>query len=290
MTAAPHPSYDLVAAEHDFPLRAEPPRRTILICTHPRSGSTLLGEAVYFAEGSDGALGCPLEYFHVGFRPTLEQRWGVSDIGNYIAAVHRHRTSPDGTLAVKLFWRDVAELAAELAPGRFPDLVATAPRDVPAECYRDLMTLLDPIFPNPQLVHLVREDRVRQAVSAAVATNTGVWRSIPGVDDRAPAREPAFDYEQIERLIAYSDACHGHWRNYFAVSGTPPITVTYETLVTDYAGTVGDLVRRLGGSGASPSPRMRRQGGSTSEAMVARFLREHFSRQRIAANASATVS
>ena len=50
--------YDLASAAHDYPIWEGLPRRTVLLCTHPRSGSTLLGEALYFA----GGLGCPLEY------------------------------------------------------------------------------------------------------------------------------------------------------------------------------------------------------------------------------------
>src|SRR5947207_3029397 len=110
--------YDLATAGHDHPLWDGLPRRTILICTHPRSGSTLLGEALYFADG----LGCPLEYFHAGFRPTFTARWGCADIVDYGRAVHRWRTDMSGIHSVKLFWRDVAELAGQLRPGRFDDL------------------------------------------------------------------------------------------------------------------------------------------------------------------------
>jgi LPS sulfotransferase NodH len=78
-----------------------------LICTHPRSGSTLLGEALYFA----GDLGCPLEYFHAGFRPTLAARWGCAGLEDYGRAVHRWRTDPSGTLSVNLNCHDVADKA-----------------------------------------------------------------------------------------------------------------------------------------------------------------------------------
>src|ERR1700761_3371165 len=118
--------YDLATAEHDYPARDGAPLRTILICTHPRSGSTLLGEALYFA----GGLGCPLEYFHAGFRPALARRWKPRSLSDYIAAAHRWRTDPGGTFAVKLFWRDVRELAAELDPDRFAHLARALPAEV----------------------------------------------------------------------------------------------------------------------------------------------------------------
>jgi LPS sulfotransferase NodH len=239
----------------------------------------LLGEALYFS----GGLGCPLEYFHAGFRPVLEQRWGVSGIADYSRAVHRNRTSPEGVLAVKLFWRDIAELAAEFAPGEFPDLNAVSWRDVSPRRYHDLAELLAPLFPNPRHVHLQREDRIRQAVSAVVATDTGVWRRIPGVDDRAAGPSPDFDFERILRLIAYSDMCHGHWRNLWAALGIEPLRLSYESLTADYERSVGKLIAGLAGPGGVPPARMRRQGDGVSEAMVLMFLRENAARQAAAA-------
>ena len=53
-------TYDLAGPEGDYPEWDGPPRRSIVLCTHPRSGSSLLGEALTFA----GGFGCPLEYFH----------------------------------------------------------------------------------------------------------------------------------------------------------------------------------------------------------------------------------
>lgn len=269
---APREPYDLATADHDYPPRAEAPRRTILICTHPRSGSTLLSEALHFA----GGLGCPLEYFHVGFRPALEARWDVHGRG-YVAAVHRHRTDRDGVLSVKLFWRDVAELARELAPG-FADMHALAPAETSPQIYKELAALLAPVFPATEFVHLFRRDRVRQAVSALTATQTGTWRSIPTISEQAPLADPIFDFGRLERLIAYSDFCHDHWRNFFAAIEVAPHVLTYENLAADYAGSVAGVLRHLGSEAAVPAVRMRRQSDGRNEGMVLRFLRENATR------------
>ena len=95
--------YDLCTDVADYPVRTAPPRRSILVCTSMRSGSTLLGEAMYFA----GGLGCPLEYYHAGFRPSFEERWDVHEIGAYTAALHRWRTDESGTFAIKLFCDEI---------------------------------------------------------------------------------------------------------------------------------------------------------------------------------------
>jgi LPS sulfotransferase NodH len=266
--------YDLATARHDYAAWHGPPRRTILICTHQRSGSTLLGEAIHFA----GGLGCPLEYFHGGFRPSLADRWDTPDLAGYIAAVTRFRTDPGGTLSVKLFWRDMIELANELDPVRFADLADSAPADTDPDTYRALAALLAPIFPDPAYLHLSRRDRLRQAISAVTANDSGLWRSIPNVGEQEPRAEPQFDLDRIERLIGYSDYCHGHWTNFFAALGVAPHLVSYEELAADYQPTVADALRFLGCDAAPPPVRMRRQSTDRSEAVVLQYLRERAGR------------
>lgn len=261
--------YDLASGAHDYPEWEGPQRRTVLLCTHPRSGSTLLGEALYFA----GGLGCPLEYFHAGFRPSFARRWDAPDFDTLSAAVRRHRTTPDGTMGVKLFWRDIEEIARDADPGleRFAHV---PPAKMPADYYVALASHLRRLFPNPQFVHLWREDSLRQAVSAVLAVETGRWRSIPGaMQDQAPIAAP-FDPERIERIMGYSDFCHGHFRNLFAAMGATPHSLTYEALTADYVSSVRAVLRHLDSDAEPRAPRMRRQADATSEAMVLRFLRE----------------
>ena len=267
----PHKHYDLTSAAHDYPPREGPPARTILIATHPRSGSTLLGEALYFA----GGLGCPIEYFHHGFRPGLAARWGTHDLAGHVAAVHRLRTDPSGVLSVKLFWSDLVEMAAELDPARFGDLADCQPGDTAPETYRQIAALLAGVFPAARFVHLWRSDRVRQAVSGLTATQTGLWRMIPEMGEKAPAGPAEYDFDRIDRYVAHADFCHAHWRNFFAAIGQSPPALTYEELAGDYEGSVRALLDALGSDAPVPPIRMRRQSGASNEAFVLRYLREH---------------
>lgn len=264
-------SYDLTGADHDYPPREGPPARTVLIATHPRSGSTLLGEALYFA----GGQGCPIEYFHQGFRPGLAERWGTHTLGEHAAEVHRLRTDPWGTLGVKIFWRDVAEMAAELDPARFGDLGG---EPLSPDEYRAIAALLAPVFPNAGFVHLERMDRVRQAVSGLRATQTGLFRVIPEMGATAVKGEAEYDFDRIDALVAHSDACHSHWRNFFAAIGAAPFALTYEALVADYEGSVRAVLDRLGSDAPVPPIRMQRQSDAGNEAFVLRYLRERRAR------------
>jgi len=261
--------YDLASVAHDYPEWEGPPRRTVLLCAHPRSGSTLLGEALYFA----GGLGCPLEYFHAGFRPSFARRWNAPDYDSLSGAVRRHRTSPDGTLGVKLFWRDIEEIARDAEPEleRFANV---PPSEAPADYYATLAKHVARLFPNPQFLHLWREDRLRQAVSAVLAVETGRWRSIPGATREGASVTPPFEADRIERIMSYSDFCHGHFRNLFAAMGTVPHAVSYEALTADYGTTVRSVLRHLGSDAEPCAPRMRRQADGANEAMVLRYLRE----------------
>jgi trehalose 2-sulfotransferase len=267
--------YDLATTAHDYPPWDGSPRRTILICTHPRSGSTLLGEAIHAV----GGLGSPLEYFHRGFRPPIERHWGVSGIEAFGREVHRLRTDPSGTLSVKLFWRDVEDIARELDPVRFATLEAGLPPDAPAETYREIAATLAPLFPNPTFVSLIRRDRLRQAVSTLAAEQSRLWRSIPGFGAQEAAQELVYGYERILRLVAGADRCNGHWGKFFATLGQAPAAITYEDLIADYAGTVERLLRHLGCDAEAPPLRLRRQSDERSERMMLRFLRERAERE-----------
>lgn len=263
--------YDLSLDANDFAAWGGPPRRSLVICSHPRSGSTLLGEAIHFA----GGLGCPLEYLHRGFRPTLAERWGAPDLDAYVAAMHRWRTDPSGTFSIKLFWQDIEEIAHERAPDLFPPPRTLSPDSCDDATYRAYHALLADILPSPTLVLLERRDVVRQAVSAMIATQTGLWRAIPGVG-RSEARAAAdYDYDRILALVSFGRDSADHWTRYFEAIGARPYRVVYEDLVRDYAATVGALLADLGRPGEVPAQRMRRQSDGVGEAMVLRFLREH---------------
>lgn len=268
----PGRAYDLARPEHDFAPWPGPPRRSIVLCTIPRSGSTLLGEALYFA----GGLGCPLEYFHRGFRPYFEARWNTTGTDQLKNAVWRWRTDASGTLSIKLFWRDVEDLAGEMSDGpRIGD-----PADATADDYRALFGRIAPLVPNPVFVHLCRRDEVRGAVSGLMAADSGVWRSLPGKTNNTP-RPVAYDYERIAGLIAYARHCHAHWRGFFAANGIVPFVLTYEELTRDYTETVARLLRHLGSEAPVPQARLRRQSGAQTESFALRFLQENAARQEV---------
>jgi LPS sulfotransferase NodH len=253
--------YDLATASADYPDWPGPPHATILLCAHPRSGSTLLGEIMYAA----GGLGCPLEYFHVGFRPGFAKRWNAHELTSFVRAVHRFRTDRTGVLSAKLFWRDVEDIVLERNPGCAAD-------GAPAGNQRAMFEVLREIFPNPTFVYLRRMDRVRQAVSALVAEQTNAWRSFSSSETRASSAEVTYEYERILSLMASADHCYEQWERFFDENRITPLRVNYEAVIDPGRGAVGQLLDALGSTAQPPPPRLRRQADARSESLARRFL------------------
>lgn len=268
-------AYDLVLASADYRQWNGPPRQTLLICTQQRSGSTLLGEAVYFA----GGLGCPLEYYHAGFRPSFERRWKTTDIPAYAAALHRHRTDPSGVFSIKLFWWDVAELAGELAPAEFASLARANASQTDDSLYRRIFAAIAGLFPYPKFVFLTRRDEMRQAVSNSVAAQTGAWRRLPHGHRNARRVSPVYDFNQIVQRLAEIQNDNAHWMNFFRANGLHYHQIVYEDLAADFEPTLRKLFAAVGRPDAPiMPPRLRKQADDTSEEFLQRFLIEFHER------------
>lgn len=261
--------YELYTARADYPPWSGPPARTLVICTQQRSGSTLLGEAIYFA----GGLGCPLEYLHPGFRPALEDRWRVQGLKAYIDQLHRLRTDRTGTFSIKLFWRDLQDLADEVAPGEFPDLRGS-PSATSAASYRRLFDLLADILPDPSWVLLLRHDGLRQAVSNFVAWRTASWRKTSG-ETEPRRREVDYDPVLIRRFLTRVLRHNAHWRNFFQENGLPFEQIAYEDLERDYFETLRAFFVAIGSPDAAlRPPRLYKQADDASETLVGRFRQD----------------
>jgi LPS sulfotransferase NodH len=267
-------TYDLATAQADYPPWEGAPKRTLLLCSHPRSGSTLLGEYLH----ATGQFGCPLEYFHRGFRPAFAERWQAPTMHSLVSAARRYRTDHCGVFSAKLFWQDLEDIAEETDPPLLEELRDTSSAPVAPEAYRRLYRLIETWFPQPTFIHLNRHDRVRQAISTLVAVCTQQWRSIPGQGRQQPAADVTYDYERILGMIAFADRCHAHWRRFFAVNSITPCTLSYEDLVAEKSPALLALLGQLGYCGELPARRMQRQANPESEKLLARFLRDYQAR------------
>lgn len=244
------------------------PTRSYFVCCAPRSGSTLLCEALY----NTGVAGHPEEYFEARPRATVRDPvWEVErrvlPAEQFIERIYEYGSTPNGVFGAKL------------QPWHLPELggIRTLPR------YRDmpLFEILDCLFPNPRYVWITRRDKIRQAVSNYRAVLTDVWTE---KQDQTPCQPNGlvFNFQLIDSILRSILKQEAAWAALFSEAGIAPLTVTYEDLVLDYLPTVRRALDYLDVKAPVdlrlPSPSLSKQADEISEEWV--HLYYHHERQR----------
>jgi LPS sulfotransferase NodH len=269
------------------------PDTSYIIAATARSGSSLLGEALR----STGLAGRPREFFmcwHLAaydperLREEHRKRWLIPD-DDYLRKVFEEGTTPNGVFGVKIMW------------GYFK-LVVKRLRALPQ--YRGLRPpeLLDTVFPGLRYIHIVRADKVRQAVSLAKATQSGIWSDVDprGFEERVKllnykmdsnmmdriarhkqkrkelaGRKLEYDFYKINRhyrlLLKHEEA----WEDYFKRFSISPFRVVYEDFSESYEETAVDILKYLD----VPLPEkltftgraLKKQGDAVNDEWVERF-------------------
>jgi trehalose 2-sulfotransferase len=270
------------------------PEVSYLICATPRSGSTLLCDAL---EGT-GIAGRPAEHFEVLLetgqprqprdyfqRSNDPEVWGLLDdpefrdiLGEYGGRYSEHParrdpawrppdfealledavregTTANGVLGTKIMWAYFRDFV-RLAR-RTRGLEDVRPCDVPGA-----------VLPNlRRFVWIRRLDTTRQAVSLWKALQTQQWRR--DSDEDLSGQGLRFSFAAVNHLKLRIDEHNAAWQGFFDGCGEEPLKVVYEDLIEDYEGTV---LRLLDGIGipipenfAVEEPRMKRQADDLSE-------------------------
>lgn len=244
------------------------PPRTWVVASLPRTGSTLLCNALW----DTGRVGAPKEYLNpmqvrdwearlapdrwtrgrhralVGPAVALagRGRWSDARLRAYLDRVRAHRTGPTGWFGLKIHWHHFE--AWFLARGRSPE------------------AFLGPA----RWLRVVRRDRLRQAVSWARALQTGRWASW-----QRGYSPPRFSARAIEARLAAIDAGESAWDAWFAGQGLRPRVVVYEDLIADWEGTLRAVLADLDvppeAQGALPAPSLRRQADDTTDRWIERW-------------------
>ena len=280
------------------------PKRSYLVCSTPRSGSTLVCKALR----ETGVAGRPEEYFealrhsgrprrpdeyflgiedhsildHLGERslgdepPPRSPLWSRAAYDRYLEWAIETGTTPNGVFGAKLMW------------GYFGDFVSLL-RNIPR--YRDLplAELLPSVFPELRFVRVVRANKLRQAVSLWKAVQTATWReerasraaAIEGngsppyksfIEEHRP--QLRFHYRAIAHLLDQILIEEARWDAFFEHCGIKPILVLYENFAGDYETSTEHLLERLGlplPEGYVAEPRMQRQSDGLNDDWVRRY-------------------
>ena len=201
-------------------------KRIYCIAFSPRSGSTALAHDLERC-----GLGFPIEPFqrlaylreHTG-RPVVEH------------IVDLVESAPGRFFGFKIAWEQAARLSRALAD----EGIAVSGHD------------LRSVFPELTHLHLVREDKLAQAVSAWRARTSGRWHQ--RTDEPAPVvaerHDTPEDLDTIRSMFLQFVAEDWLWRDLFRRTRLPATVVTYERYVDDRLGTLRSVAEAIGG----PSP------------------------------------
>lgn len=180
-----------------------PPRHAFdsyIICTTPRSGSTLLCGLL---EGT-GRAGRPDSFFMGDVDPHWAEVWGLPDIGAsadadharaFVDAAKRAGTDGNAMFGLRLMHRDLTRLLS-LVGEAFPD---------PGDDAGRLRVAFGRWLP----IHLTRADKLAQAVSRVRAEQSGLWHVAPDgreLERLAPAAPVAYDFDRIAGVLAELEA------------------------------------------------------------------------------------
>lgn len=211
-----------------------------VICTSPRSGSTLLCKLL----AATGISGNPGSYFH---RPSISEWLGYFDLApdssapepDVLATIFQSAIAT-GSLDTGVFGLRLqrhsfdffVQKLAVLHPGRTSDLER-----------------IEAAFGRTLFVHLTRLDKVEQAVSLVKAEQTGLWHAAPDgteLERTSPPTAPVYNAGEIrtwyERFAAYDR----DWIAWFARQGIEPLRITYEALSADPLESLRKILSRLG--------------------------------------------
>ena len=211
-----------------------------VICTSPRSGSTLLCKLL----ARTGVAGNPASYFH---RPSIAA-WCNA------LSLTRDASAPKRDVLDMVFQAAIAE--GSLETGIFGlrlqrhsfDFFAQNLALLHAEFSSDAQRL-HAAFGRTSFIHLTRQDKVEQAVSHVKAEQTGLWHMAPDgteLERLAPPGTPAYDADQIRaRFIELTDYDRG-WESWFEAQEIEPLYITYEMLSGDPIDTLRRVLDHLG--------------------------------------------
>jgi trehalose 2-sulfotransferase len=241
-----------------------PSPKTYLICSTPRSGSTMLA----FGLGSTKIAGNPNEYLDANVVFNWSQQFGFSirSYADYLQQLIAATSTPNGVFGVKTMWHSVQ------------DTLAVYARTMPELASLPLHEQIAALLHHPKYLFITRSDKLRQAISLVKASQTNIWILWPG--DAAPkaAAEPRYDPAAIEEQLNTIIWVEQVWESFFSVSGIQPYRVIYEDLVERYEAVILDILRYLDISVppgfAVPAPVTVQQADKISEEWVQRFTNE----------------
>ena len=227
-----------------------------LICATPRSGSTLLCDAL----ANTGLAGRPDEYFGPMHVERWDRAWRTRDEAEYLQHALRAGTGANGVFGCKVMRVYWDHFIGHLRRATGLE------QAVPAR-------LVQAAFPGARYIWITRRDKIRQAVSWSKFVQGAAWyweKEEPQVVDNLEFRP-----DIIDDFIMQTALGEAAWQDFFASVGAVPHVVVYEDFIRHYQETVRST---LGFLGVDPpkaleesNRRLKKQADGLTEEWVSRY-------------------
>src|SRR5438034_10726168 len=235
------------------------PAISYIIASTQRSGTHLLCSILR----STGIAGSPEEFFMSKPGETWEERWNAPSRAGYIERVLQDNTGANGVFGAVVMWsyfERMLQMLQELREhNRFtgPELIAE-------------------LFNRPKYIWMRRRNHVEQAVSWAMACQTGVWAQ-KAEEKLQPNAIPRFDFKVIDEWCNRIAAHDEGWANYFRENRIEPLVLFYEDVVASHRAAAEDILKFLGlpfPPGIEiAAPAVEKQATPISEEWTARYIK-----------------
>ncbi len=183
--------------QNNFPLYEGKPKKILIIASTGRSGSHMLGHALW----KTGCFGFPLEYLNPGEFSRWADLTGKNTIEDILIELQKIRTSPNGVFAIKIHYAQIEQSI---------------------KSFKKLQSL----FPNAYYVMLTRNCVLSQAVSLSKAKQTRTW-----LTDKAEEHQNLrYSFKEINRNIKFFLRQNSSWHYTLNIHKCKYMHITYEEL------------------------------------------------------------
>lgn len=243
--------------------------QSYVICTTPRSGSTLLCTLL----AATGKSGDPDSHFHgssisdwlIDFDLNTEDFSTKRDVLSAIFDAARERgTGNTGIFGLRLQRKSFNFLVQQMS---------ILNPEISSDLERFQTAFGDTLF-----IYVTRTNKLRQAISYVKATQTGLWHMAPDgteLERLSKATEPVFDENEIAAQLAKLTTLDNQWEDWFMGEKIDPLRITYDELAADPVAVLIRILDQLGldrGLAKGIEPAVAKLADATNRRWVERFL------------------
>lgn len=241
---------DQFLEKHDFPF-VDIPEKILVIASTGRSGSHMLGHSLYKTR----KFGFPLEYANPANLRKWKERFSLSDFNSVMHEIQRRRCSENGVFGIKIHYGHLWQWGG--------------------------YEKMDDFFDGAYYVFLKRKNALSQAVSNAIAIQTGVW-----IAGQKPVKKGmTYDFHQIHACLRKILFENSAWLYLLSSTQKEYLEVDFDELVADMSGSIQRIADFTGVNLDSLSipdePVTYRQSSSVKKEWIEKYRCDYKKRSRL---------